>query len=197
MSPRSAQQFENIRKQKRELILETALELFAENSYHATSISQIAKKAGISKGLSYNYFKSKKEILDEIIQSGFETIYANLEIDHDGVLSEDEFIYFIRRSFRLVAENRRYWKLYYSLMLQPKVAESFDADYIEMAKPILSVFHQFLVSKGNKDPEGTIIAVTALIEGANLLLITTQDLFEAAKMEENIIKACLKLIDNN
>ena len=64
MSPRSAKQFDEIRKQKKELILESALELFAENGFHATSISQIAKKAGISKGLIYNYFESKNEILN-------------------------------------------------------------------------------------------------------------------------------------
>ena len=58
MSPRSAKQFKDIRKQKTELIMETALELFAENGFHATSMSQIAKKAGISKGLAYNYFEN-------------------------------------------------------------------------------------------------------------------------------------------
>ncbi|MBN2892749.1 MAG: TetR family transcriptional regulator, partial [Bacteroidales bacterium] len=38
MSPRSAKQFDDIRKQKKELIMETALELFAENGFHATSM---------------------------------------------------------------------------------------------------------------------------------------------------------------
>ena len=67
MSPRSAKQFKEIRKEKKDHIMEVALELFAENGFHATSISQIAKKAGISKGLTYNYFESKKELLDELI----------------------------------------------------------------------------------------------------------------------------------
>ncbi|NJK98866.1 MAG: helix-turn-helix transcriptional regulator [Bacteroidales bacterium] len=40
-----------IRQEKRVLIMETALELFAANGYENTTINQIAKKANISKGL--------------------------------------------------------------------------------------------------------------------------------------------------
>ncbi|MFW5756578.1 MAG: TetR/AcrR family transcriptional regulator, partial [Tangfeifania sp.] len=85
--PRSSEQFNDIRKQKKKLIMDTALELFAENGFHATSISQIAKKAGISKGLAYNYFESKDEILDQIVKSGFDSVYSHFDMNHDGVLT--------------------------------------------------------------------------------------------------------------
>jgi len=195
MSPRSAEQYDDIRKQKKDLILETALELFAENGFHATSISQIAKKAGISKGLTYNYFYSKKEILDNIIQEGFDTIYSNFDIDRDGVLTEEEFVYFIKQSFQLMRENIGYWKLYYSLMLQPKVAESFQKEYMEKANPFLGKLLQFVVSKGSKDPEGDMMVISALLEGAYLFAITAPDMFPGTIMEDKIIKACFKIIN--
>ena len=47
--PRTENQFEEIREAKRELIINTALHLFAESGFHTTSIRQIAKKAKISK----------------------------------------------------------------------------------------------------------------------------------------------------
>ena len=50
MSPRTKDQFEEIRNKSRENIEKIALELFAIKGYHATSVSQIAEKAGISKG---------------------------------------------------------------------------------------------------------------------------------------------------
>ena len=99
MSPRSAKQYNEIRKQKKKLIMETALELFAENGFHTTSISQIAKKAGISKGLAYNYFQSKNEILEEILETSSKEIYSNFDFNRDGILTEDEFFYFIRQTF--------------------------------------------------------------------------------------------------
>src|ERR1700691_1391867 len=61
--PRRPEQFEEIREKSREKILSAALELFGNKGYDATSIDSIAKKAGISKGLIYNYFESKKSIL--------------------------------------------------------------------------------------------------------------------------------------
>ncbi len=195
MSPRSAKQFDDIRKQKKDLILEVALELFAENGFHATSVSQIAKKAGISKGLSYNYFDSKKEILDEIIQKGFDSVFSNFDINKDGILSEEEFIYFIRQGFQLMRENMRYWKLYYSLMLQPKVAESFQEDYTGKAKPFIAKLFQFIVSKGSSDPEGDVMVISALLEGAYLFAITAPEIFPEKSMEDKIIKACFKIIN--
>ncbi|MEZ4988112.1 MAG: helix-turn-helix domain-containing protein [Saprospiraceae bacterium] len=43
--------------------------MFAVFGYRGTTVSQIAAKAGISKGLLYNYFSGKEELLHEIIRS--------------------------------------------------------------------------------------------------------------------------------
>ena len=52
--------------EKRQLILETSIRVFAEKGYHDTRISDIAKRAEIAYGLVYHYFKNKEEILDTI-----------------------------------------------------------------------------------------------------------------------------------
>jgi AcrR family transcriptional regulator len=194
--PRSQEQYEKIRKQKKQLILDTALELFAENGFHATSMSRIAKKAGISKGLAYNYFESKKEILDEIIKSGFDSIFSNFDLNKDGVLTEEEFNFFIKKSFQVLRENVRYWRLYYSITLQPKVAESFQSEYIEKAKPLFSMLYQFAESKGSKDPESDVIAISALFEGSYLFTITASNFFPMEKMEKVVIDTCSRIINN-
>ena len=194
--PRSSEQFDDIRKQKKKLIMDTALELFAENGFHATSISQIAKKAGISKGLTYNYFKSKDEILHEIIQEGYETIYSNFDINQDGMLTEEEFIYFIKQSFRITRENQKFWKLYFSVMLQPKVAKLFEKEYTEKTKPVLTMLYNFVKSKGSKDPEGDVMAISAMMEGAYLFMVTASEFFPAEKLEQTIIDALFRIINN-
>ena len=48
------ERFEEMRQRSEEKILAVALELFATKGYKNTSISDIAKKANISKGLMYN-----------------------------------------------------------------------------------------------------------------------------------------------
>ena len=62
--PRTPEQFEKIREEKRNHIMEVALECFANEGYHSTSISKIAKSAGISKGLIYNYFELNEDYED-------------------------------------------------------------------------------------------------------------------------------------
>ncbi|MET0207993.1 MAG: TetR/AcrR family transcriptional regulator, partial [Burkholderiaceae bacterium] len=47
----------------REAILEGAFELFSTQGYAATTLSQIAKSAGVSSGNIYIYFESKLDIL--------------------------------------------------------------------------------------------------------------------------------------
>lgn len=52
----------------KERILEVSLELFAQNGYLGTSMSDIAKQLGITKGALYKHYRSKQEILDRIVE---------------------------------------------------------------------------------------------------------------------------------
>ena len=49
-------------------ILETALELFAQSGYLGTSMSDIAKRLGITKAALYKHYTCKQEILDRIVE---------------------------------------------------------------------------------------------------------------------------------
>ena len=194
MSPRTSEQIGKIRQEKMELIMETSLELFAENGYHATSISQIATKAGISKGLIYNYYESKNELLEALIAHGFDAIFENFDIKHDGVLTEQEFIYFIKQNFKLLRENLQHWKLFFSLLLQPKVVDTFSKDYEEKGTPVIQMLFKFIEAHGSTDPEGDAMAISAMLEGAFLYCVAAPDIFPMDIMEEKIINACFKII---
>lgn len=194
MSPRSAKQFDEIRKQKKQLILNIALELFAENGFNATSISQIAKKAKISKGLIYNYFESKNDILKELIDEGFQEVSSLMTPEQDGVLPEGEFIAFIEKSFDMVKKDLQHWKLFYSLMLQPTVAENFAEKYAKAAEPYFKVMYEFLTSQGVTDPEGDMMIISAMIEGALLYTVVASDIFPLEVMKQKVISGILRII---
>ena len=51
--------FENLPEEKRKKILEICLDEFSENSYENSSTNTIVKRAGISKGILFHYFKNK------------------------------------------------------------------------------------------------------------------------------------------
>ena len=50
-------------------ITEAALEAFAEKGYAATRVEEVAKRAGVSKGLMYLYFKTKEELFKAVVKS--------------------------------------------------------------------------------------------------------------------------------
>lgn len=128
MSPRSSAQFEEMREEKKTLIMDTALEHFSDYGFHATTISHIARHAGISKGLLYNYYKSKEELLAAIINRSLDEIYRSFNPDNDNNLTPDEFENFIRRIFAIFREKRQFWKLIYRVMLQRGVYEHLSDD---------------------------------------------------------------------
>jgi len=91
MTPRSSAQFGEMREEKKTLIMNAALEHFSNIGFHATTISHIARHAGISKGLMYNYFKSKEDLLAAIINRSLTEIYGSFDPDHDSQLTPAEF----------------------------------------------------------------------------------------------------------
>ena len=67
MSPRTKQQNEQIKEDRRTQILDAALVVFARRGLAATKIGDIATQAGLSHGLVYHYFPSKEDIFTELI----------------------------------------------------------------------------------------------------------------------------------
>lgn len=123
MSPRTAEQFEEMREERKTLIMDVALEHFAKEGYHKTTINHIARHACMSKGLMYNYFTSKESLLFEIIIRSVNDMYGDFDRDKDGRLSEEEFEFFIRRLFNLLKEKKSFWRLLFQLLMQNEVRE--------------------------------------------------------------------------
>jgi len=125
MSPRTSRQYEEIREEKIALIMDTALEHFANEGYFSTTINHIARHAGISKGLLYNYFESKEALLKAIILKSIAEVLNYFDINRDGYLSEEEFEFFIRKINVMLKEKRSFWRLLFQLLMQNDVREQF------------------------------------------------------------------------
>jgi AcrR family transcriptional regulator len=53
-------------REKRKLILDAAIRVFAEHGYHGARVGDIAEDAGVAHGLLYHYFASKDDVLRTI-----------------------------------------------------------------------------------------------------------------------------------
>jgi AcrR family transcriptional regulator len=67
---------QNGSEDKRRLILEAAVHVFARNGFHASRVADIAEEAGIAHGLLYHYFRSKDEVLECIFKETWSDIVA-------------------------------------------------------------------------------------------------------------------------
>jgi AcrR family transcriptional regulator len=64
---------------KKQLIMESALELFAKQGFEATSVQQITVHSGISKGAFYLSFKSKDELIMALIDQFMDQFVSDID----------------------------------------------------------------------------------------------------------------------
>ncbi|MFF1701087.1 TetR/AcrR family transcriptional regulator [Streptomyces sp. NPDC058252] len=67
MSPRSASVNEELRRRSRERLLQAAVELVSERGYEATTLGDIADRAGSARGLVSYYFPGKRQLLQSAV----------------------------------------------------------------------------------------------------------------------------------
>ena len=79
----------------RELLVRAGLEALTEKGFSATGIDEVLKRVGVPKGSFYHYFESKEALLNEIIYKSLSEIYKYFDINRDGVLTEEEFEFFV------------------------------------------------------------------------------------------------------
>ncbi len=177
MSPRTKQQFKEIRKTTREKILSVALELFAKKGYHEASISQIAKKAKISKGLMYNYFKNKEKLLEEIVLDGFNKI-AELDYGLDSNENPQKKLKnLIDSTLNHLYENLKYWQLYTALLVQPNVQKKFEKKFYEFRESFIASLAAIFKGLGSDDPELDAFLLGMHFDGLAINFVASPDDF--------------------
>jgi AcrR family transcriptional regulator len=65
---------------KREVILEAALEQFVSRGFHGTTVPEVADRAGVGAGTIYRYFASKEALVNELYRH-WKTVMSRLVLD--------------------------------------------------------------------------------------------------------------------
>ena len=66
-------------KEKKQKILDAALQLFVERGFHGTSTAEIAKNAEVATGTLFHYFKTKEELINYLYLYTKETMSSQLQ----------------------------------------------------------------------------------------------------------------------
>ncbi len=187
--PRTKQQFEDIRQKSRKKILDAALEVFANQGYHLATVDAIAKNAGVSKGLMYNYFKSKEHVLHELMIGMMENLMCEfMPLDPKNKFTRKDIINFINVGIDLVMKKPYFWKLYFSVFVQPDVMAIVLDKMMEMGEPYMIRLKEYYKNKGIKNPEVMVRYFSAVMDGIQLHCMLDPKNFPAEEVKKILIK---------
>lgn len=187
MSPRSKADNEKIRAQSRTQILMTALQAFGEKGYANTSISYIAKQAGVSKGLIYHYFESKEEILEGIFYLMMEE-GDKVTNNWDGKSVKEKLRGAIQASILFMRTQTELMSLLISLISQPSVIENIQALMKKEREKLVGQYVTIFEELGYEDPETEAFFLGALLDGSGLGYISMREDYPLGKLEQKILK---------
>ena len=97
---------------RRRQLLDVALEVFAGNGFHATSMDQVAEAAGVTKPVLYQHFGSKRQLYLELLGDVGQRLMEEIAKATAAVSSPREQVFVgFRTYFRFVAEHRDAFQL--------------------------------------------------------------------------------------
>ncbi|WP_077619013.1 TetR/AcrR family transcriptional regulator [Bacillus sinesaloumensis] len=93
-------------KPKYRQIIDAAVVVIAENGYHQSQVSRIAKQAGVADGTIYLYFKNKEDILVSLFQEKMGEFIEKIEAEIAGESSAAEkLLTLVEKHFELLAAD--------------------------------------------------------------------------------------------
>ena len=191
MSPRTKDQFEEIRNKSRENIEKIALELFAIKGYHATSVSQIAEKAGISKGLLYNYYKNKEQLLNSVIMKVFDEIMRIIKMSED-LSAEKQIEQMIIQTIDHLKENITFWRLYLFLVHQSDVQLKLTGIWEKMRDDYMGYFVKLFEEIGSQNPVMEAMMLGTMFDGIGLNYVTAPNGFPIDEIRDYLVEVFVR-----
>jgi AcrR family transcriptional regulator len=187
MCPRTKQKFEEIRENKRRKILDSAVECFATSGYHAVTISNLAAHAGISKGLMYNYFSSKDELLKAIFNEIMSEMMQLFDPDNRGMSDRKDLLQYLERFFRHLKSNIILWKMYMAIFSQPAVQQILKEEILDASQKPLKMIEFYFKKQEYKKPFVEVAFLSTLFSGVVIEYIADPENYPLDQIRKRIL----------
>lgn len=194
------EKFYALPKEKQDRILEAGYQCFGRMGYKKASAQDIASAAGISKGMVFHYFGSKKEMYRFLIQSSFEEITAAFQQGFDSTVVDffDRILMMTNCKIDCLKEH-------------PSLLTFFGSLYTETDEEVLDMTQQIMDQAGNfrgdallrdmcidrfKDPGYAELVWKLLINYGEGFARSAMDLELLGKWREEFT-ACIRMLKQN
>ncbi|MDP2531042.1 MAG: helix-turn-helix domain-containing protein [Candidatus Palauibacterales bacterium] len=181
MSPRSETANRQMREASREAILRGALEAFGEGGFHRTTVEEVARRAGVSKGLIYNYFESKTALLEAIIRQRVEANADLLLEMREGEEPSGRLRRLAEGTVRGVLENPEAYRLTFALMLQPGMKDEIgriEKTVIARERELQGAVTELFTELGSDAPREDSLAFQCALTGLAMVLAVQPEVAE-------------------
>jgi TetR/AcrR family fatty acid metabolism transcriptional regulator len=92
---------------KKELIINAAIRIFAQKGFYTANVADVAKEAGVADGTIYLYFKSKDDLLISLFETKMEEILQRFSsLLKSEQRADDKLRQFIQLYFKMIQEDR-------------------------------------------------------------------------------------------
>jgi len=187
--PKSPEQFQAQRDERRERIKAEAMALFAHEGFAQVSVSRIAAAVGMSKGLLYSYFASKDDLVKEIVMDSVRKLMAVYELrDSRGRLDDEAMRFVLGKSMELLRASPENWRLYMAMVLQPQVLALVMPELAPIAAPLMAELVGFFAERGAPKPAVEARLLSAMVDGISLNYILDPENFPLDESIDRVLE---------
>jgi AcrR family transcriptional regulator len=131
-------------EKRREAILESALEVIAQRGYHASSIDDIAREAGVSKALIYEHFASKQDLYAVLLEQQAGQLFSDLAeaISEAGRSASARLAVGFEAFYGFVEEHRVAWRMLFREATDPEAVAMLDRITAEVTNFVAGVIRE-------------------------------------------------------
>lgn len=143
--------------EKKEKIIKAGFELICEKGYYNTNTAEIAKAAGVSTGIVYQYFKDKHDILVEGIKKyASDIFYPMLNVTTNIKIDKNNLDKILRNMINAFIENHKLSQVAHEEIMSmthsdKEIAEFFQENEMTMTKNISNVLLKNGFNSSNLD----------------------------------------------
>jgi len=176
----------------RKEILNIALEIFARDGYFSTTGTMIASEVGISEEKLFSIFETKEDLLHTIVAEAVHMIFDGIDPNQDGKLLEVELLFFINDYFDSVEKNLEFFKLFYSLRLQPGVIDQYKHELHEIANPKFNMIVDYFDKEGTENPKMETRFLASMLDGIAINFVLESDGYPIDEMQQKVLNMYMK-----
>ncbi len=186
------------RDQRRREILDAAKRLFAERGFHAASISEIIKRAGIARGTFYLYFNSKDAVFESILELAIHELRVRIigvDVDEGAPPPALQLHQNVSRVLEYMLADRALIQLILAHGLPPDAPMAMRVDgFFAHVEELIASSLSYGMSVGlvrKCDASLTAAQILGSVRGGMSRLIQTQEPFEVTEVASQLIDFAL------